>query len=175
MNRTVETSALYNSWPQQAFADLGGAQCGYCTPGILVTAKALLERNPRPTRGQILALEVDKPDLKERVQQGGVVGYIIIGVGLFGLLLALERLLSLTIAGSKVSSQLKNNQPNANNALGRVLSVHDVNKNADTEKAKKNVPMPPSSRCVANRVRKTVVTVNVTPIMIATSTTKPGQ
>ena len=38
---------------QAAFADLGGAQCGYCTPGILVTAKALLERNPAPGREQI--------------------------------------------------------------------------------------------------------------------------
>ncbi len=38
---------------QDAFADLGAAQCGYCTPGILVTAKALLERNANPTRDQI--------------------------------------------------------------------------------------------------------------------------
>ena len=38
---------------QEAFADLGGAQCGYCTPGILVTAKALLDRVSRPTREQI--------------------------------------------------------------------------------------------------------------------------
>jgi len=38
---------------QEAFADLGAAQCGYCTPAILVTAKALLDRNPRPTREQI--------------------------------------------------------------------------------------------------------------------------
>jgi len=38
---------------QDAFADLGAAQCGYCTPGILVTAKALLEENPHPNRDQI--------------------------------------------------------------------------------------------------------------------------
>lgn len=38
---------------QDAFADLGGAQCGYCTPGILVTAKALLDENADPTRAQI--------------------------------------------------------------------------------------------------------------------------
>jgi aerobic-type carbon monoxide dehydrogenase small subunit (CoxS/CutS family) len=38
---------------QEAFADLGGAQCGYCTPGILVTAKALLDRVESPTREQI--------------------------------------------------------------------------------------------------------------------------
>jgi aerobic-type carbon monoxide dehydrogenase small subunit (CoxS/CutS family) len=38
---------------QERFADLGAAQCGYCTPGILVTAKALLDRNPNPDRATI--------------------------------------------------------------------------------------------------------------------------
>jgi aerobic-type carbon monoxide dehydrogenase small subunit (CoxS/CutS family) len=38
---------------QDAFADLGAAQCGYCIPGILLTAKALLDENPRPTRDEI--------------------------------------------------------------------------------------------------------------------------
>ena len=38
---------------QAAFADLGGAQCGYCTPGILMTAKALLEQEPNPSRERI--------------------------------------------------------------------------------------------------------------------------
>jgi aerobic-type carbon monoxide dehydrogenase small subunit (CoxS/CutS family) len=38
---------------QDAFADLGAAQCGYCTPGFLVTAKALLDEHPEPTRDQI--------------------------------------------------------------------------------------------------------------------------
>ena len=38
---------------QAAFADLGGAQCGYCTPGILMTAKALLESEPNPSRERI--------------------------------------------------------------------------------------------------------------------------
>jgi len=38
---------------QEAFADHGGSQCGYCTPGMLVTAKALLDQNPHPSRDQI--------------------------------------------------------------------------------------------------------------------------
>src|SRR5262245_59151926 len=40
---------------QQAFAELGAAQCGYCTPGILLTAKAVIEAEPRPTRDGIRA------------------------------------------------------------------------------------------------------------------------
>ena len=38
---------------QAAFADLGGSQCGYCTSGILMTAKALLDREPDPSRERI--------------------------------------------------------------------------------------------------------------------------
>ncbi|HUF47387.1 MAG TPA: (2Fe-2S)-binding protein [Vicinamibacterales bacterium] len=38
---------------QETFADLGAAQCGYCTPGILMTARALLDRDPAPTRETI--------------------------------------------------------------------------------------------------------------------------
>jgi aerobic-type carbon monoxide dehydrogenase small subunit (CoxS/CutS family) len=52
---TVE-GMIQNGQPhplQKAFADLGAAQCGYCIPGILLTAKALLDRNPHPTRDEI--------------------------------------------------------------------------------------------------------------------------
>jgi aerobic-type carbon monoxide dehydrogenase small subunit (CoxS/CutS family) len=40
---------------QIAFAEMGAAQCGYCTPGILLAAKALLDRNPLPERDEIQA------------------------------------------------------------------------------------------------------------------------
>src|SRR5437868_3725629 len=38
---------------QESFADLGAAQCGYCTPGFLITAKALLDEREHPTRDEI--------------------------------------------------------------------------------------------------------------------------
>ena len=38
---------------QEAFADLGGSQCGYCTPGAVMTAKALLDHEPSPSRERI--------------------------------------------------------------------------------------------------------------------------
>lgn len=38
---------------QQAFAETGAAQCGYCTPAIILTARAMLERNPAPSRDEI--------------------------------------------------------------------------------------------------------------------------
>jgi biopolymer transport protein ExbB len=77
-----------------------------------------------PTRGQLLGLLVQSPSLTERIAQGKTVGYVIISLGIFGLLLALWRLLVLSTVGAKVSKQVKNlGQPNSNNPLGRVLSV----------------------------------------------------
>ena len=38
---------------QESFADCGAAQCGYCTPGFLIAARALLDERPDPTRGEI--------------------------------------------------------------------------------------------------------------------------
>jgi carbon-monoxide dehydrogenase small subunit len=49
----AEGSALHPL--QQAFAELGAAQCGYCTPGILLTAEALLAERPAPRRDEIRA------------------------------------------------------------------------------------------------------------------------
>jgi len=40
---------------QEAFADAGGLQCGFCTPGMIMTAYAFLRRTPKPTREQIVA------------------------------------------------------------------------------------------------------------------------
>ena len=52
---TVEGLQLGNDLHplQAAFADLGAAQCGYCTPGILMAAKALLAHDPHPSRETI--------------------------------------------------------------------------------------------------------------------------
>ena len=86
-----------------------------------------------PTGGSILGLLVQAPNLQERVEQGGVVGYIILIVGAFGLLLSIERLFTLTIIRTKVNSQLKSKEVKANNPLGRVLKVRDEHPNADTE------------------------------------------
>jgi aerobic-type carbon monoxide dehydrogenase small subunit (CoxS/CutS family) len=57
--RTVEGLAGFRTAPgvphplQDAFDLCGAAQCGFCTPGILMSAAALLEENVRPTRGEI--------------------------------------------------------------------------------------------------------------------------
>ena len=53
--RECEGRAVQTIEGQAAFADCGGSQCGYCTPGVIMAAKALLEKNPSPTRDEIRA------------------------------------------------------------------------------------------------------------------------
>ncbi len=86
-----------------------------------------------PSRGTILGLLVSAPDFMERVDQGGLVGYVIIGLGAFGTLILLFRLLALSTTGSKMRSQMKSNSPNMNNPLGRVMAIYEQNKDVDVE------------------------------------------
>ncbi|MEX1201063.1 MAG: MotA/TolQ/ExbB proton channel family protein [Methylophaga sp.] len=83
-----------------------------------------------PTRGAIMALLVQTPDLKERIQQGGWIGYIIIALGIIGLLIALMRFGLLFKAERGVRKQQKQTTPDHKNPLGRILSVYD-DKHAD--------------------------------------------
>ncbi len=87
-----------------------------------------------PTRGQLLALQIQVPTIEERVNQGGTPGYVIIALGIVALLLSVERFITLTMMGSKVNAQAKNaGSPNTNNPLGRVLAIYHENKDVDAE------------------------------------------
>lgn len=86
-----------------------------------------------PTRGQLLALQVQVPTLEERVNQGGPVGYVIIVLGIIALLLAIERIITLNIMGAKVSKQSATSTPDLGNPLGRVLNIYNENKDIDSE------------------------------------------
>ncbi|MBY4678246.1 MotA/TolQ/ExbB proton channel family protein [Marinobacterium arenosum] len=78
-----------------------------------------------PTRGALLALLDKMPSLSERLQQGGAVGYIILALGLIGLLVAAWRLLQLARIDTGVRAQLKRAEPSERNPLGRVLQAAD--------------------------------------------------
>ena len=86
-----------------------------------------------PTGGSFLAAIIDSPTLEERWHQGGYVGYAITAVGAFAFLLAIYRLLVLTMVSSKVSAQLKSSKANDNSPLGRVLKIHEDNPAMDPE------------------------------------------
>lgn len=86
-----------------------------------------------PTRGQLLALLVQAPDLRGRIEQGGVIGYLIISLGMIALATALWRLISLTVTDRKIRKQLHNMDQPGENPLGNVLRVYEADKNWDTE------------------------------------------
>ena len=85
------------------------------------------------TRGGILALLVESPTIKDRINQGGIVGYCIIGLGLIGLLIALVRFIGLSNDSRKVAAQLKRDSASTDNPLGRVMAAYESNRDADTE------------------------------------------
>ena len=105
-------------------AALAGANSGLSQFGVDPTG---------PTGGSFLAAIIDSPTLEERWHQGGYVGYAITAVGAFAFLLAIYRVLMLTLVSAKVSSQLKSDKANPNNPLGRVLKIHEDSPNMDPE------------------------------------------
>jgi biopolymer transport protein ExbB len=85
------------------------------------------------TRGTILGLLVESPTVKDRIEQGGIVGYCIIALGLVGLLIAIWRWFGLSGDSRRVTAQLKRESASADNPLGRVLAAYESNRGADTE------------------------------------------
>jgi biopolymer transport protein ExbB len=76
-----------------------------------------------PSRGALLALYVQRPNVIERIQKGQEVGYVIIIVGVIGLLLSLYQFLFLTKTRAAIKSQLERlDSPTTDNPLGRVLA-----------------------------------------------------
>ena len=86
-----------------------------------------------PTLGGVLASLVARPNLIERVQQGGIVGYLVILLGLFGVSIAGQRWFILQAADKAVTAQLESSPISDDNALGRVLGVYENNKSVDTD------------------------------------------
>ncbi len=74
-----------------------------------------------PTQGELLLARAESPTVLERVKQGGLVGYVILFLGLIGLIIAVYRLAYLAYTGIGISLQLRNDEPNPRNPLGRVL------------------------------------------------------
>lgn len=86
------------------------------------------------SRGQILRAVVQSKSPIERVQEdGGPVGYVIIGVGLLGLLLCFWKAFVLYSTGGKIRRQLKSTEANKSNPLGRVMAVYSDAPDADIE------------------------------------------
>ncbi|GAK15485.1 LOW QUALITY PROTEIN: MotA/TolQ/ExbB proton channel family protein [Vibrio sp. JCM 19053] len=86
-----------------------------------------------PSRGILLEQLANSPTLADRLNAGGVVGKIILGLLAIGLLIALVRGASLMISRQKIMKQLKTPAQPGNNPLGRVLAVYQKDKHRSVE------------------------------------------
>ncbi|TMP44519.1 energy transducer TonB [Pseudoalteromonas citrea] len=116
-NPVTNTTSELTRQPSSRFTETA-AQLQTTTTG---TAAFALD----PTGGSILGLLVQAPNTEEQVHQGGAVGYVILGVGILALLIALERFFSLMIMGAKIRRQLKDDVAREDNPLGRVMKVKE--------------------------------------------------
>ena len=128
LNFKPETGELEYLVRQPGGAHLGAADdLQDADPGELVQAAI------DPSSGAILGLLVQTPNLIERVNQGGIVGYIVIGLAAIGILLGVMRTLSLASTASSVRRQAKKKTASKGNPLGRVFMAYEENQNADVE------------------------------------------
>ena len=127
LTRNSRTGALQilPRQPAGRFQNMAG-DLGEATSGIVKMAVD-------PSRGQLLGLLIQAPNLGERLQQGGYVGYTIIGMGLIGFLIAVWRLVVLQGAGRRIRTQLRSSDPRDNNALGRILLVYDEHRSGNLD------------------------------------------
>ncbi|MAF79105.1 MAG: flagellar motor protein MotA [Halobacteriovoraceae bacterium] len=87
-----------------------------------------------PSRGAILGMLVQAPSLMERLQQGGVVGYVILCLLALGLVLVAERMVTLNKEGKKIKDQLNNpGSVDESNPVGQLIQAFENNKDKDLE------------------------------------------
>ncbi len=81
-----------------------------------------------PIRGQLISLLGNSPNLSERIQQGGVIGYIILSLGVVVVLLALYRYIVLTLESRQIQQQLLSLDTPNNSSLGSIVKVYHQSK-----------------------------------------------
>jgi biopolymer transport protein ExbB len=86
-----------------------------------------------PSRGALLAALLDLPSFRERLDQGGAVGYTCLALGSVGFLVGMWRWLVVSATGRRVAAQRKSERADPGNPLGRVLAVYENNRDVDTE------------------------------------------
>lgn len=86
-----------------------------------------------PSRGSLLSMLVNAPSFWERLQQGGLVGYVIIALLFLGIALVGERMKTLKTEGDKIRAQMNSKTASSDNALGQIMLAYENNKTADLE------------------------------------------
>lgn len=86
-----------------------------------------------PSKGAILSAIVQSPDLEETIRQGGGIGYLILAIGVVGVLIIISKAVGLSLSRSAISRQAKSPQPNGRNALGRLQQVAKETNGQDSD------------------------------------------
>ncbi|MDG1827557.1 MAG: MotA/TolQ/ExbB proton channel family protein [Henriciella sp.] len=86
-----------------------------------------------PQKGALFAIEGEKPSLGERINQGGIVGYVILTLLVIGSIFALFKIVTLFLMGGAMRGSAKTKQAGDGNPLARVFETYETNKNADLE------------------------------------------
>lgn len=86
-----------------------------------------------PAKGELLTVLSRTPTWIERTQQGGIIGYIILSILLFGLIVAGVRFALLSKESARIKIQLKQTEANKNNALGRIFEIYQSNKKQSSQ------------------------------------------
>ena len=107
-NKLVELSRQPNYRFRQLASGLEGAESGNHPMAL------------DPSKGAILSALVQTPDIKERTKQGGIIGYLILVIGVIGLIMIAQRWLRLVITKRRVKSQLTSGEPAKSGPLRRL-------------------------------------------------------
>jgi biopolymer transport protein ExbB len=86
-----------------------------------------------PTRGAILGMLIQTPEFTERLQQGGLIGYITMTLGVMGFIYGIIRLIELSITSKKMLMQMNNSEIRDDNPLGRIFAIAEKSKTEDTD------------------------------------------
>ncbi|PHR59186.1 MAG: flagellar motor protein MotA [Robiginitomaculum sp.] len=111
----------------------GGAVSKAANAVVKAAGGSLVSAPIDPTRGSLLKSFERVPDIRERVAQGGKIGYIIVALAFGGVILGLLRIISLFMTSQAVKAQKKRAQPSKGNPLGRVMMAYEESKSKDEE------------------------------------------
>lgn len=120
-----------------------------------------------PSKGAILSLMVQAPDLKERLAQGGGIGYLILILGAIGLLMVIQRAIGLLLARRGIEAQAKSDNVNEKNPLGRMQKIANgiTNQNIDAISMRLDEQLAEESSLLARGLPTVAVLAAVSPLL----------
>ena len=130
---TMKSNESGRSYLQELARQPQGTATGNARNVANYNGAGFTEGSIDPSLGTLLGLSIDTPTLRERIDQGKLVGKVILGVLAFGLLLGLYKWVTLLMTSAAVRGQMRKKSASKSNPLGRIMMAYQSNTNADTE------------------------------------------